>query len=72
VSAGRLYGNLRDILEWAEDHRQRIGERPKQSDGKIYGAPMFAGPPLTWRVIDNALRRGHHGLPDPIRNSFKQ
>lgn len=47
-----------DILEWADEHRARTGEFPKQGSGLVEGHPDEK-----WRNLDMALRAGLRGLP---------
>jgi len=53
---GKLTGA--QILAWADAHHARAGAWPTTRSGPVAGAPGE-----TWRAIDNALRRGHRGLP---------
>jgi hypothetical protein len=46
------------IMEWAEQHRQRTGRWPKYKDG-----PIPNGGGETWSAVDNVLRLGKRGLP---------
>ena len=46
------------ILAWADAHHARAGAWPTERSG-----PVAVAPGETWRAIDNALRRGHRGLP---------
>jgi hypothetical protein len=48
----------REILAWAEAHRQRTGAWPSNQSG-----PIPESPPDTWSMIDHALRDGRRGLP---------
>jgi hypothetical protein len=47
----------RQILAWAEVHRQRTGAWPSSQSG-----PIPESPPDTWAMIDHALREGLRGL----------
>jgi hypothetical protein len=47
----------RQVLAWADAHRQRTGTWPTSDSGAILGA---AGE--TWRGVDEALRQGARGL----------
>jgi hypothetical protein len=49
---------VKQILAWADAHFDLAGEWPKAPSGPVAGAPGE-----TWRAIDEALRRGHRGLP---------
>jgi hypothetical protein len=46
------------ILQWADEHKRRTGEWPKESSGQVLGA---AGE--RWSAIAHALGRGRRGLP---------
>ena len=46
------------IRQWAEEHRQRTGQWPRQRSG-----PVERAPGETWKLLDQALRKGHRGLP---------
>ena len=46
------------IRQWAEEHRQRMGQWPRQRSGRVEGTPGE-----TWKHLDQALRKGHGGLP---------
>lgn len=46
------------ILDWADDYHGRSGHYPKHNDG-----PIPAAPQETWTAIENALIKGHRGLP---------
>ncbi|MGI8980309.1 MAG: DEAD/DEAH box helicase family protein [Pirellulaceae bacterium] len=46
------------ILEWVDDHQQRIGEWPHKGFGAVQGAPEE-----TWSAINSALIAGSRGLP---------
>jgi hypothetical protein len=47
----------RQILAWAEAHRQLTGAWPSNQSG-----PIPESPPDTWVMIDHALRDGLRGL----------
>lgn len=46
------------ILAWADDHRQRTGQWPHESSGRI-----LADPAESWPAVSMALREGCRGLP---------
>ena len=46
------------ILAWADAYHARAGEWPRQRSG-----PIAEAPGLAWHNVDDALRRGHRGLP---------
>jgi hypothetical protein len=46
------------ILAWADDHHRRTGHYPKHNHG-----PVLAAPGETWTAMENALIKGHRGLP---------
>lgn len=46
------------ILAWADAHHRKTGAWPIAASGPIEGAGGE-----TWRTVDQALRRGHRGLP---------
>ena len=48
---------IEGILAWADAHRARTGEWPRNHSGVISEAPDE-----TWRNVDNALVRGGRGL----------
>jgi hypothetical protein len=48
---------LRNILTWADAHRQRTGAWPTAESG-----PVTAAPGETWTGVDTALKRGLRGL----------
>lgn len=48
----------RQILRWAETHRQKTGEWPKVKSGRVLNAPTEK-----WANIDAALTHGRRGLP---------
>jgi hypothetical protein len=54
----RLLADLRekDILKWADDHKQQTGEWPRHSSGVI------PGPTETWSGVNQALYLGKRGL----------
>jgi hypothetical protein len=59
----RHYGELppltkKQILKWADEYKNRTGEWPKTKSGPIRDAPGE-----TWSGINQALRKGHRGLP---------
>jgi hypothetical protein len=56
VSLPRL--TSRQILTWAQSHRNRTGHWPTSASGPIEGAGGE-----TWAAVANALRCGHRGLP---------
>jgi hypothetical protein len=47
----------RQILAWAEAHRETTGAWPSSQSG-----PIPESPPDTWQMIDHALREGLRGL----------
>jgi hypothetical protein len=47
----------RQILAWADAHRERTGAWPSGQSG-----PIPESPPDTWQMIDHALREGLRGL----------
>jgi superfamily II DNA or RNA helicase len=47
---------IEQILAWADEHRARTGEWPKQHTGQILGAQE------TWLGVSAALRTGNRGL----------
>jgi hypothetical protein len=49
---------IRQILRWADAHRQRLGAWPSQWSGPI---PDSGGE--TWQSVNRALRNGARGLP---------
>jgi superfamily II DNA or RNA helicase len=49
---------IEQILKWADAHRQKSGQWPKQESGDVLGAPGEK-----WRNVDNALSIGLRGLP---------
>lgn len=49
--------NITQILEWADDHKQRYGKWPNAYSGAIFLSAIF-----NWRKVDNALRYGFFGL----------
>jgi hypothetical protein len=53
------------ILQWADDHKRRTGEWPKESSG-----PVLAAPGERWHAIEDSLRRGARGLAE--RSSLAQ
>ena len=48
----------KQIVAWADEHRQRTGRWPAIKSG-----PVAASPGETWAAVDDALRRGTRGLP---------
>jgi len=50
--------SVEQVLEWADDHHRRHGEWPRRDSGPI---PDAVG--VTWKSINEALQRGHRGLP---------
>src|SRR5262249_3783024 len=46
------------ILGGRDDHRRRTGHYPRHNDG-----PVLAAPGQTWVAVENALVKGHRGLP---------
>jgi hypothetical protein len=46
------------ILAWVDGHCRRTGQWPKRGCGAILEAPGE-----TWNAIDQALQKGHRGLP---------
>jgi hypothetical protein len=49
---------VKQILRWAEAHRQRTGRWPRHTAGPIPEAPGE-----TWAAVHQALRYGRRGLP---------
>jgi hypothetical protein len=49
---------IRQILAWADAHRDRRGQWPTAQSGRVLDAPGE-----TWRGINGALDRGWRGLP---------
>jgi hypothetical protein len=49
---------LRQILQWADQHKKRTGDWPNVGSGSIHGAPGES-----WRKVNAALRSGCRGLP---------
>ena len=49
---------IKQILKWADAHRQKTGQWPNQKSGGVQGAPGEK-----WANIDDALSRGLRGLP---------
>jgi hypothetical protein len=47
----------KQILAWADRHRERTGAWPTYRSGPVEGTPGE-----TWRMVDTALRRGSRGL----------
>jgi hypothetical protein len=47
-----------EILAWADSHRRKTREWPRQDSG-----PILDAPDETWRGIDHALRLGMRNLP---------
>jgi hypothetical protein len=50
--------SAKQILAWADAHRERTGTWPKLSSGRVAGKPGE-----TWQHIDAALRYGYRRLP---------
>lgn len=50
--------SVKQILQWADRHRQRTRQWPKQNSGDVLGAPGEK-----WRNNANALSMGLRGLP---------
>jgi hypothetical protein len=48
---------LRQVLAWADAHKQRTGGWPRRSSGPVVGAPGES-----WAAIDMALNKGLRGL----------
>jgi hypothetical protein len=48
--------SIQGILEWANAHRERTGQRPTRKSGPIVGAPGE-----TWANVDQALVKGLRG-----------
>jgi hypothetical protein len=46
------------VLAWADEHYAKHGRWPSPSSGAIGQSPG-----LTWRIVEQALRLGRHGLP---------
>jgi hypothetical protein len=49
---------VKQILKWADVHRQKTGQWPNQKSGEVQGAPGEK-----WANIDDALSRGLRGSP---------
>ena len=49
--------HIKQILSWADDHRERTGAWPTSESGPIADAPGE-----TWRAVDGGLRVGVRGL----------
>jgi hypothetical protein len=49
---------IRQIVEWADQHRKRTGDWPTRTSGPIHKAPGE-----TWGAIQTALQHGLRGLP---------
>src|SRR6516225_11158814 len=49
---------ISQILRWADNFHQRIGRWPCDKDGPILGQLG-----LTWCAVNQALIKGHRGLP---------
>jgi hypothetical protein len=49
---------IRQIVRWADQHREWMGDWPTRSSGPIHGAPGE-----TWGAIQTALQHGLRGLP---------
>jgi hypothetical protein len=47
----------KEVLAWADRHRERTGGWPTYRSGPVEGAPGE-----TWRMVDTALQRGSRGL----------
>jgi hypothetical protein len=47
----------KQVLAWADRHRERTGAWPTYRSGPVEGTPGE-----TWRMVDTALRRGSRGL----------
>ncbi len=56
--AGALRLTVKKILARADAHHRRTGRWPTEKSGPVYGATAE-----NWRMINAALRAGHHGLP---------
>jgi hypothetical protein len=50
--------SLRDLLSWADAHREATGTGPTKASGGIAAAKFE-----TWQAVDHALRVGLRGLP---------
>ena len=50
---------IEQILKWADKHKKRTGEWPRQKSGEV----TTGTPGETWLGIDHSLRRGSRGLP---------
>ncbi len=50
--------HIAEILAWADDFHRHVGRWPRRDDGKIVGQLG-----LTWCAVDQALTKGHRGLP---------
>lgn len=55
--ANRPQLTTKQILTWADAHHRRTGKWPTRNSGPIKKAPGE-----TWRIVDNALLKGHRGL----------
>jgi len=49
--------HLNEILAWADAHYARTGRWPS-----LHAGPIPETPHENWRKVDNALRKGYHGL----------
>ena len=49
---------IKEILEWADAHRERIGKWPQRNSGHARGSRG-----KTWRDVDDALIKGGRGIP---------
>ncbi|MEE9294503.1 MAG: hypothetical protein V3W34_06035 [Phycisphaerae bacterium] len=50
--------SVKQILQWADAHKERTGSYPERRDGPIHGLKSE-----TWLCVDRALTSGHRGLP---------
>jgi hypothetical protein len=48
---------IKQVLEWADQHKQRTGKWPRHISGAIPGTDE------SWTAIESALQRGRRGLP---------
>ncbi|MFM7207334.1 MAG: DEAD/DEAH box helicase family protein, partial [Planctomycetaceae bacterium] len=48
---------IKQVLEWADQHKQRTGKWPRHISGSIPGTDE------TWTAIESALQRGRRGMP---------
>jgi hypothetical protein len=58
VPAGPPALTVEQILSWVDRHKERTGAWPHADAGPVPGMPGE-----TWRKLNQALSRGHRGLP---------